>query len=283
LLLGGGLPWVGASPFALRAAHGDDAGFDRCREGVHLAACWLVGGFAFLSAAGSKLVTYLLPLFPAVALLSTVAWASWLERRNAARWPRAVHAIQCTAMAVVVCGASAVAARRFVIGDGGAIWLSTATVALLWLAGALTWRLKGPAVALGASLALVALTLLTTVGVLLPRAAPRLTARPLAEWLNQRGRLPAQIWVVDERIGSLVFYLAPRLRDGLSTERLRSVGFESVLTMRQAPRDTLIAIPMDAAVRLDRFVDLRSARPVEVGHYRVYMAEAFRDALVTGP
>ena len=79
VLLAGGLP-VGAVPAVRVEAHApdDDAAVGGAARPTpsRLASAWLLTGWIFLSAAGSKLFTYALPLFPAIALLATVAWMS---------------------------------------------------------------------------------------------------------------------------------------------------------------------------------------------------------------
>ena len=57
-----------------RRRHGRASG-----DPMVLLGCWLVGGTLLLSLAHSKLVTYLWPVFPAVAILAAVAWARLWE------------------------------------------------------------------------------------------------------------------------------------------------------------------------------------------------------------
>lgn len=63
-VLVGMLPWTGALPWLLRK--------DRAEAGIaprHLLAAWCVFVLLFFSASGSKLPSYILPMFPALALL----------------------------------------------------------------------------------------------------------------------------------------------------------------------------------------------------------------------
>ena len=54
-----------------------------------------------------------------------------------------------------------------------------------------------------------------------PPAAKIYSARALAKHFNRLGQLPAQAYLAEERIGSLVFYLDPRLRAGLKPDQVR--------------------------------------------------------------
>ena len=77
--------------------------------------------------------------------------------------------------------------------------------------------------------------------ILLPAAATSFTARDLALALNSHPILPARLLVVRERIGSLVFYLDPRLRHGLTPDRFQTVQAREIRE-RVVPRDTLVAV-----------------------------------------
>ncbi len=87
LVLGGGLPWIGYLPvtighsLARRSQHADSA--DKTENSppsaMILLFCWLIGCTVLLSVAHSKLVTYIWPVFPAVAVLAAEAWAKFLD------------------------------------------------------------------------------------------------------------------------------------------------------------------------------------------------------------
>jgi len=71
LLLGGMLPWTSALPWLARRSTSDIARpADRERD---LLIIWCAFVFVFFSASGSKLPSYILPMFPALALLAARA------------------------------------------------------------------------------------------------------------------------------------------------------------------------------------------------------------------
>ncbi|WP_454753284.1 glycosyltransferase family 39 protein [Cupriavidus necator] len=88
LLLMGFLPWLGLAPQMLQAV-GERAGVERGTsprpfQPALLAALWASAIFVFFSLSGSKLPGYIVPIFPALALLAGVALDTVTER--AWRW-----------------------------------------------------------------------------------------------------------------------------------------------------------------------------------------------------
>ena len=71
-VLGGAMPWLMFAIAGVLQHRVDDR---RLRNpATILLACWFVGGFLFLCVAGSKLLTYSLPLFPPIAVLAGVGF-----------------------------------------------------------------------------------------------------------------------------------------------------------------------------------------------------------------
>ena len=281
LLLGGGLPWALAAPFA-RVGGGSPEETSRRRDGLRLAWGWLAGGFAFLSLAGSKLVTYLLPLFPAVAILASAAWTSWLAQGEGRTWRMTffvAQALPCGAMAVLVLATTVLATQRYALTLPTTTWIVMGLLAAAWIALPLTWRHR-PGRLMAGMLVLTAGTLLLTLGLLLRPVSASLTARELAGVLNRSARFPSQLWVLDARVGSLVFYLSPAHRARLGAERIRSVGLDTLLRMRQPPPDTLVAVSGASLARLRRRVDLAHTPFTPAGQYRLYTADALHEAFL---
>ena len=116
--------------------------------------------------------------------------------------------------------------------------------------------LIGPAVLLGpylwredwsgpAPLAIVTSVVFIVAGlVVLPLVAERFTGRGLAVQVNTAGRLPARLLVVDEGIGSFVFYLRPDLRRTLVEGRIERVSRFSLGDVT-GPAGTEVAIAAD--------------------------------------
>lgn len=280
ILAGGGWPWILYAPLAARRSHEEVPA-----RGRRLIWTWLAVDVVILSLARSKLVTYLLPVFPAAAILAAIAWD---DRRPtagpsgaAARWPRAmtaavwVHAI----VGVVLVPVSLVFAQtEFGIRFGWAAWIGGAALVAGYVYVLAAWRDGRASRALAAQIGLVAATFVLLMSVAFGPLARQLSARPLAQYLDARGAMPAHLWVVDERIGSVVFYLDPALRRDLTPARIENVPLGLLLgRLPTAPPDVLVALADRDLPRFERGLNLAGVPFDQAGRHRVYTADALRD------
>lgn len=286
ILACGGLPWIAHVLADLSARRRGGAPGDRAAwhaEGCRFALLWLGSALVFLSVAGSKLVTYLLPALPAVALLAGVAWGRWLHDGKGEPSDRRVGlaalGLASGALAVALPGALVASSAATGIEAGGFAWAGAVALAVAWQAPWAAWSrgLRGSAYWLTA--ALVAATTLFGLAIVMPRLAPSLSAKALSAELNRRGRFPERLWVFDERIGSLLFYLDPPLRRDLTPSRVENVTSDRLLSMRQPPPGVVIAVRAERLAWLARRVDLSATPFTPAGRYRVYTAEAFHAAV----
>jgi 4-amino-4-deoxy-L-arabinose transferase-like glycosyltransferase len=235
VVLAGGWPWV-LFLVRKRLTPLDD------RE--RLLWCWLVADVVLLSLAGSKLATYVLPAMPALAALCTLRVlqppASDVSSRG---WQMA--AVGAAVLTILV---PVTALTTSWVGSGWPdpplsvlAWLY-APIALLslYLRGDRREQWDGPM-----PLAIMtAVTLLVAALVALPVAAERFTARPLAAQVNMAGQLPTRLLVVDEGVGSFIFYLRPELRRALKEGDVARVSRFS-LGDTHGPAGTEVAIAAD--------------------------------------
>jgi hypothetical protein len=107
-----------------------------------------------------------------------------------------------------------------------------------------------------------------------------MTSKDLANWLNALGRLPSRVIVVEERIGSIVFYLAPPLRAEATPERILSSSRTDTLELlRVDPDDGVVALRDD---ELGRFQQLFPVPPQPVAHtgrFAIYRIGPLKAAL----
>jgi hypothetical protein len=102
------LPWTLFLPYAL--IYGAQRAQHRTHEGWWFALCWLVAILVFFSMSTGKRDIYILPAFPAAALLVGWIWSSWWERTPvggtgwAMRLPAAVLALGLLGLATGIWG-----------------------------------------------------------------------------------------------------------------------------------------------------------------------------------
>lgn len=231
IVVAGTLPWNVALWRGPRAAN----------DAERLLWAWLVADLVVLSLAGSKLATYVLPALPAVAVLAAsrlTTPAFTAPRRRG--WSR----LDGAAVAMAVLGLVAAPAVGAWLGGFAAPALPHLLVGLLPVAVFAWTRRRWPDDAPGRLLAVTAAALLAVVVGAVPQVAGRLTAQPLAAEINRRGAVPSRLLIVDEGIGSFVFYLRPELRRTLATAQVQRISRFSLVDVPPAP-GTMVAVAAD--------------------------------------
>ena len=262
ILLAGGMPWIayvpsllqdtwlgwhrprGLAQFSARlAVPGQPAqgpknvpvplrpGDRHAGRGLLLPVAWLIGCTLLLSVSRSKLITYLLPVFPAVAILAAVPWARLLEGRLA---PAARRSMGVTVWITCLCGTLGLPVLCFVVQRAlpirfsGLQWTVAVLAALSVAVPIVPWTLGHARATLAAGLAVVAVQLLVILAIVLPPAALEKSARDLAAHYNRQDYFPARFIMADERFGSLIFYLSPTLRADARAGRVVMVATEEL-------------------------------------------------------
>jgi 4-amino-4-deoxy-L-arabinose transferase-like glycosyltransferase len=180
------LPWSGVLPAAARLfGKGPEKPWDR--HGLIFLACWAGFVVLFFSASQSKLVPYILPAIPPLAVLIALALDAAEDDERVRSWIRVGGVVGALLLTVL-------AAALLAIALGAVAQVSTvpipnllafalpalaACLLSIWLWG--SGRRRGLA-ALAAAPALLVVCLVT----LGPRAAVRLSAEPIASYLNAR-------------------------------------------------------------------------------------------------
>ena len=268
IVVGGSLPWTGYLVSAVRHARASRTRLVIC--------AWFVIGLAFLSAGESKLVTYALPLFPALALLV----ADEIATRGTIRSPLG-YGVLAASVTLLPIGALALVAWKFG-GVPPAYWLITALAstaiavvsAIVARSAARTLDREAALVLRLPAMALCGLMIVT------PRAAAWMSARDLAATLNAGSALPSRVVVLDERIGSLVFYLSPPLRAAATADRIGAASLpEAVSRIRVAAPDAVIAVRDDQRARFLRLFPSPPTPDAHTGTFSVFRAGALQPLL----
>jgi hypothetical protein len=276
IVLGGALPWTVYLAGAARAARGNS---------LRLALWgWFAIGLLFLSAGESKLVTYALPAVPALALVigdyvATTTRADGFRLAAADRGFRLGFAAHVLTLALVPALGLLILQWKF-----GAIhpyaWMSVAVFSLLTIDAARRAARSGPGH--GFMAGIVRMTVYAIVGMMIvaPRAAAWMTSRDLAATLNTAGTLPPRVSVLDERIGSLIFYLAPALRAEATPDRVDAASFADVVgRIRADPPDALIAVRNHYLARFNRLFPSPPVPDALAGTFTVFRTDTLRQAL----
>jgi len=108
---------------------------------------------------------------------------------------------------------------------------------------------------------------LVVMTLILPRLAEMYSARDLAEHFNRAGRVPAHLLMAEERVGSFVFYLDPRIRAGLRENQVQYLAPDPPTPLR--PGD-LVAVKERNLRKTAEWLDLGDNPYEPVGRYRLY-------------
>ncbi len=290
ILLGGGLPWVGYLPVLVRDARdkrrtidgvslstSDDGHPQPRRAPLLLLWAWFLGWTLFVTLAQSKLVTYLWPALPPMAMLAAVAWNRYL---NASFSPAASRGLARSFVSSSLSGPIVLPAVGLVLQSlydvrfDTVTWLAIGLVAVASPLPLLPWRKGRPQAALAVAGLSVAAQFLVAIALVLPSLADRFSARDLADYFNHRQQFPSRLLLADARVGgSLVFYLDPPLRSGLQPEQL-------VRLLPDRPAELLpgdvVALPEHRVYRLEKYPFLKDRPYQTINGYRLYQIGAAR-------
>jgi len=271
------LPWSGVLPATARLfGKGREQLKERLRDrhGLIFLACWAGFVFLFFSASQSKLVPYILPAFPPLAVLIALGLIAAEADERARSWVRVggvVGALLLTVLAATLFAMSlgwVPKVSAVPIPSLLAFALPTLAACLLsiWLWG--RGRVRGLA-ALAVAPALLMICLVT----LGPYAAARLSAEPLARYLNARLKPGDEVYVYRCYPQSLPVYL--RREVGV-------VGYQGELTFG--------IDHLSWAERAQHFPNAEQFKPTWSSEKTVYMVlektrfpRLLRDGLAPGP
>jgi 4-amino-4-deoxy-L-arabinose transferase-like glycosyltransferase len=182
ILAVGLIPWSGALPAAARLYRRGQGRLRDERPGLIFLACWALFILLFFSASQSKLVPYILPGVPPLAVLAALALDEAERDPRTRAWVRVGGAVGALLLSVLAAALLAVALGKVkaagTVPIPKALVFAMPTLAASLLSVWLWWR--GRLRSLAALAVAPALLVLGLVAVA-PRAASRLSAAPIAE------------------------------------------------------------------------------------------------------
>lgn len=286
ILLWGSLPWITYLPAGVREwwLRRQDTRFaTRMKSvdngGIVLLLCWLISCTLLLTVAKSKLITYIWPVFPPIAILLAVVWGRMIEGRlteSARRWLAQNFAFSCLVGPVFLPIGLLIAQIALDFEFPWPVWVLGLIAALLSMVPLLIWRMGRPAEALAAGGMAIGAQFTVIMAFIAPPAAAANSARDLAQYLNHLGELPSRIVIVEDRIGSLVFYLDPELRADLQKTQIESIRAWQMPELRVYEPDAVIALAEYKSQWTRKYIDLTAVEGQRAGRYRVYNPSELR-------
>jgi 4-amino-4-deoxy-L-arabinose transferase len=270
IVVGGALPWTGYL-----------AGAARKLDAQRLTLWgWFAIGLVFLSLGESKLVTYALPLFPILALIVAEYLASG-NFRVAVRDRVRLAAFGMHVLTLALLPLLALFALQWKFGVVHPyLWIAVVLFSLLTIDAGRRALRSASEYGFVAWIARASVYALIGMMAVLPRAASWMTSRDLAETLNSGGALPPRVSVLDERIGSLVFYLDPALRAEASAARLDEASFsEAIGRARVDPDDAVLAVRNTQLAQFNRLFATPPVPDARAGTFTIFRAVTLREAL----
>jgi hypothetical protein len=116
--------------------------------------------------------------------------------------------------------------------------------------------------------------------IVVPIAGAWMTGRDVAAKLNASGRLPPLVLVVQERIGSLIFYLEPGLRAEATSDRIGQASVaEAIQRSRTDPLDGVVVVRNNLLDRFERQFTVVPAPAGTAGTNTIFRVESLQRAL----
>jgi 4-amino-4-deoxy-L-arabinose transferase-like glycosyltransferase len=279
VLIVGGLPWIAYLPVLVQDAVSrrrkrtpplTDAGGNRP---VLLLGCWFVGCTLFLTVARSKLVTYIWPVFPGIAILMAIVWARKIEgvlSDGARRWMGRI--VWCTCLIGPLGLPAALAVTQIALPTRFSLlaWTLAVLAGLTSLAPLWSWSRGRDRLTLGLAATTISAQLSVLLLCALPQVAAGLSGRDLAAYFNRTRELPSRVLMTQERIGSVVFYLDRDLRSKLQLGQMVNQDIDDPLPSPALGTEEWIVVPERHLHVVLNDYDL-SALPYErAGRFRLY-------------
>lgn len=280
ILIAGGIPWVGYLPVLVQDA------VSRWRNGVPAVTdarghrpllffgFWFIGCTLLLSLSSSKLVTYIWPVFPAMAILTAIVWARKIDgvlSDGARRWMGRIVWFTCLTGPLGLPVTLAITEIALPTRFSRSTWTLAVAAALTSLAPLWSWLRNRDRLTVGLAVATVCSQLIVVQLCAFPQVAAGLSGRDLADYFNRTRKLPVRMLMAQERIGSVIFYLDRDLRSRLQVGQMANAGIEFPLPQPVLDTKEWLVVPERHLRTALNNYDLSSLPYEQAGRFRIYL------------
>jgi 4-amino-4-deoxy-L-arabinose transferase-like glycosyltransferase len=270
-VLGGAMPWLMFAIAGVLQYRRDDRHVRN--PATVLLVCWFVGGFLFLCVAGSKLVTYSLPIFPPVAVLAGVGFRRFFHNELTPMLRRLfVNTFRVVSVfAVLAPVAMLLVLRHFLKAPSPPIAYVVGFLASAAMAAGLVLMERGYArAALAAGMLWFPLVFVTVMTWPVQIFAAENAQKALAEMINaQNEHPPHDLVLVGQRVGSVVFYLSPANRELLQNGQMWEDKEFKLEGLLPPPEGTFVAIRDEYMRKFKRVEEIQGFHPIAAGPFHV--------------
>ena len=238
-----------------------------------LLGCWFVGCTLFLTLSRSKLVTYIWPVFPAMAILAAIVWARKIDgvlSDGAKRWMGRIVWFTCLIGPLGLPATFAVTQIALPTQFSLLAWTLAVVAALTSLAPLWSWLRGRDRLTLGLAATTVCGQLVVLLLCAFPQVAAGLSGRDLADYFNRTRELPSRMLMAQERVGSVVFYLDRDLRSQLQLGQMANQDIDDPLPSPALGTKEWIVIPERHLHTALNDYDLSSLPYERAGRFRLY-------------
>jgi 4-amino-4-deoxy-L-arabinose transferase-like glycosyltransferase len=278
ILLGGTAPWILLTIPSLWQSWTDRRSSHVSTNGATLfVICWLLGGLLFLSVAKSKLITYALPLYPAIGILAGHACKQFLEGEMAPKAKKAfgwIFLVSCLIGTLAPFGVLVGLDHFNHVNSPTAAYLAASIAIVPMIVALLLTYWNQPVAALATGVILFPLLFVTIMTWPMQTIAERLSQRQLAHVIRSLTRFPDHIDLVGAQLGSLIFYLEPEQRRALRPGQIAEVDPRVVCSWNTPPTQTLLALSAGSWARCSTTALAKHVRQLAVaGDYHLVTTE----------
>jgi 4-amino-4-deoxy-L-arabinose transferase-like glycosyltransferase len=243
-----------------------------------LLACWFVGGFLFLCVAGSKLLTYSLPLFPPIAVLAGVGFRRLFHKELTPLLRRLfVNTFRIVSVfGVLAPVATLLVLHYFLKAPSPPVAYVVGFLASAAMAAGLVLMERGYArAALATGMVWFPLAFVTVMTWPVQVLAAEHAQRDLAEMINaQTEDTPRNLVLVGQRVGSVVFYLSPTKRATLRAGQMWEDKEFKLEGLLPPPAGTFVAIRYEQLRRFKRIEEIQQYHPITAGTFHVIVPQS---------